>query len=266
MSEHDEFIIPGEVDSLDAVPENLRGAYSAGEDGKFRPRVGKTASGYAFENVVGLRSSVEAARAEARAAKQAAKEAQERLSRFGELDPDETAEIVERFKSGKVTDRDQMAQREAALKKQLDEKFQAELRKRDEQIETFRRDAQERLVASDGLTAISRHGGNPDLLMPLIEKSVKVVQGDDGKLRAVVMNDRGEPRISMRDGETGEMTLDEWIGDIVKNDPRFEGAFAQRARGGAGGDRLGARNVSGLPDGASITQRLVNVYKTQKAR
>ena len=87
MSEHEEFTIPGEVDSLEAVPQHLRGAYAAGDDGKFRPRVGNTESGYSFQNVAGIRSALEKERAEAAASRARAKELEIKLSEFGDLDP-----------------------------------------------------------------------------------------------------------------------------------------------------------------------------------
>lgn len=240
MTDHEDFIIPGEVDSLDAVPENLRGAYAAGDDGKFRPRVGKTESGYAFEHVTGLRNSIEAARAEAREAKAQLKDLKDQSKRFEGLDPDEAREAVDKLRSGKVTDKEQMSQREAALRRQLEEKHQQQLAEIQEKAARYERDAQARLISSDGLAAIARHGGNADLLMPIIERSVKIVAGDDGQLRAVVCKEDGTPRISMRDGDTGDMTIEEWVGDILRTDPRYAGAFAQLARGGAGGDRLRA--------------------------
>lgn len=266
MSEHDDFTIPGEVDSLDVLPEMIpaRSAFAQGEDGKWRPRVAKTATGYAFENVAGLRSTVENTRAERDTATRRVQELEAAAKAFEGLDPAAARAALERLQSGEVTDKSQMAAREQSIREQLAEKHDEELSAVRQENESLRAEIEDRLVRQEGASAIARAGGNPDLLDPLIERHCDVIKNADGRYEGVVLNEKGQPRVTMREGETGNMTIGEWVADILKNDPRYSGAFAQLARGGSGGDRIRGAVRGG--DGGGMDLKVSNEDRITAAR
>ena len=270
MSEHDDGMLPGEVDAVENLPENIRPFYHQHDDGKFRPRIAPGNSPWRFEDVGSLKSTLAKEREAARKAVARAKELEESVSAYEGLDPSEAREALDRLRSGKVTDSEQMAAREKALRKQLGEKHSEELAKAHEQLQKLQQGIRKEKVEAAGAIAASRLG-IPSMLVAAHLREVGIVVEDaDGNLVATVRGPDGEPRISMRENQTGFMTVEEYVTDILANDPEIRDIIPQRARGGVGGDRPSAqvrhRNGVAYDRSMPIEKRLEIAAKAEAMR
>lgn len=270
MTDHDDRMLPGEVDAVDNLPENIRPFYHQHEDGKFRPRIAAGSGSWRFEDVGSLKSTLAKEREAARKAVARARELEESVSAYEGLDPAEAREALERLRSGKVTDSEQMAAREKALREQLGKKHHEELSRAQEQLQKLQQGIRREKVEAAGAVAASKLGIPSVLVSAHLREVGTVVEDADGNLVATVKGPDGEPRISMRENQTGFMTIEEYVTDILASDPEIREILPQRARGGAGGDRIGGggRGRGGIAYDRSmpIEKRLAMAAKADAMR
>lgn len=241
MSDLEPFDIPGSVDDVSALPENLRPAYKQHEDGKWRPNIRST-DDWQFRDGSGLMSALEKEKEARRKVVSKLEEAEGRIAKLGDLDLDDVLTTYERARSGKLTGSEEIEQAKTALKRQFDEQM-AELEKsKNDEIEALRTDQRARLIDQEALGACAALGAKAKLLLPHIREKCEVRKLDDGSFGAVVLNDRGEPRVSSRDGEV-YMSVEEFVSDHMKNDPDFAPAFA-KPQGGELRERFGGGGKS----------------------
>lgn len=259
--------IPAVVNSeqLAALPEPVQAEFQPleGADGQFVLDVG-TVDGYALENVVGLRNTVEATRAERDAARkdlkswtdagftvEEAKRAIANSQKFAGADDKSKAAV-------------EAARQETAAKYQKDLDAAGEtLTVRDNEVAELLIDQQATQLLSQLDEKSGKPIGNPTLLIPHIKQQVKVVRGEDGKARVQVFNpETGHERVSMRKGQTGAMTLDELVLDVMREDDRFapaysgSGASGTGGAGGAGGNGAGGASNPWLPASFNLTEQM----------
>src|SRR5690606_7665516 len=106
------------------------------------------------------------------------------------------------------------------------------------------------LVDQTAITALSKHKlveGGVDLIMPHVKKSIKVVKDDKGNHASRVIGPDGQERISMKQGSTDPMTVDELIESMSKTKP-FTVAFA-------GSGASGSEGAGGMPGQQSAGQQ-----------
>lgn len=183
------------VDSLEAIDETLRDFYEQDGD-KFKLKV------EGIEPVDGLKSALQKERADRAAAEKQAKA----WSAVGKT-PDEIKELLaaqEKADEDKAT----RAGEWDKLKAQMNEKHQTELKSREDKIAAMQSTLERHLIDATATAAIAAEKGVPDLLLPHVQRHVRVVD-EDGEFAVKVVDARGDPRVDAK----GEPLT---IADLVK--------------------------------------------------
>lgn len=218
--------------ALDAVRETLEGLTDEvaelyrEDNGRFVLDVAP-AQGVALEDVSGLKSALEKERDNSR-------RAATQLKAFEGIDPEKAREAL--AKSTPPTPKP-----EPTPQAPDDNEALAKLRTTQEELKLTRdlacREAEKR--AKDA--AMLKHGGNTDLLGPILDGRVKAKWTDAGPV-VQVLNDDGGARMTLASGETSDMTPDEFV-STLKTDDRYKPAFAEPPAQGSGA-RSSRANVS----------------------
>lgn len=188
------------------------------------------------------------------------KELQKRVSEFSGLDPEEVRKAVAEME--KVS---QAKLREAGEYEKLladtEAKFSKELEHREQKIKALE-DANRRAVLDReiGLAIATADAINPDTVVPLIEKSLKVVEGKDGTYSAVVVDEHGEPRLREKAKNAqdflrakdlvGEMKTNPDLGHLFKAPDASGGGAPPGSR--SGGQKSGSGSSSFEGSGAYL--------------
>jgi len=229
------------LDSLDTLDDSQKGFYKpAGEEeGSGYVLDVEPVGDYALEDVGGLRRALEtqsSKRAEAREAL----ERWEKLDRpldqlqrdLGELeelrkiDPDKEAEKLADTKvKARIEEIQSRATEEITGLKGRIEKMTGFMERR------LRTDVAERLI--------KEAGGEPELLMPIVERETRIRWADEDVPVVEVLNKDGAPRI--KDAQTGaQMGLPDLI-EEMKSRSTLAGAFKGLGAEGSGAGKPGAR-------------------------
>lgn len=206
------------VESLDAVPEALRGLY-AEKDGKHVLQV-EPAGGLSLECVSGLRKALDTERA-------TRKEREALLKQFGDLTPDKLKEELKELERLRGIDLNKSAEKRAkekveAIRKSLHEEWSGKNAALEAQIDQIAR-----VKAAEA--AIAATGAPPELLMPHVLQRTKTVRTDDG-IRVQVLNEAGEAR---HNAEGKDMTVADLIAEMRASDV-FGRAFPAEDKRGSG--------------------------------
>lgn len=235
--------IPGKVDDISALPEPLREHYREIEGGGYVVDVKPSEDGWAFENVAGIRSALEKERANRSKAAQDLAELRKRAEAFGDLDPEEAREALEKIRAGTLTPKDEMAKREAAVTKRLQEEFGQQISERDEKIQRMEMAMGNSMRDAQIARAAANSGVEPEWISDHVEKvtALRYIENEDGKLEShlVVLNEHGEPRVSLRDA-SGLMSVEEYVAEVMAADSKWSRLFGLKGQGSGGQDRPGA--------------------------
>ncbi|MCC6779881.1 MAG: hypothetical protein IT537_25160 [Hyphomicrobiales bacterium] len=213
------------ADSLDELPETLRTAAKE-SNGKFV--VSSLPTGFAVENVQGLKNAL----SEEKAARKSA-EARARL--VGDETEDDIAEArrardamrAGQLKSSKDID---------DFKKQLEEKSASEIRKRDDRLGAREKQLQKVLIENAATTHIVKAGGGDSLrlLLPIVRDAAHIEDDEKtGELRVVLRDEHGRPLISRKAGNNDPMGWDEFVA-ALRDQPDLKPLFKIQATGGSG--------------------------------
>jgi len=220
-----------------ALPEGFGEHYEKQNDGRYRLAV-ESVGGYSLEDVVGLKGAL----AEIR---QKADERKKSLEKFADLDPDKARTAMEKLEEmANWTPDEKVKEQIEAIKSQLTEKYTGEVKGRDDKINHLLRQLEEHLVTAAATSAITKHKGNVDLLLPHVKAAVRMVE-DDGKFTARVYGPDGNPKISMKQGSQDLMSIEEHVATMKQSDafaPAFAGTGATGG-GATGSDRPGGHGV-----------------------
>lgn len=217
-----------EVESLEKVPEQFRGIYTEGQDGKYV--VGENYKGV-VEAVSGLNKSLKAARAEAKAKTPVDLSP---LADYGKT----PEEIKTAFATKQKELEDQIAGKSGEAKLNL-EKIREEMaaaHAKDLEKAKTRGDALQNqlyglLVKNTATSAIAEEKGDIELLMPFIQNQVKVIE-EDGEFKAFVVDASGDRRYS---GVTGQpMTVKELVKEMKANEKYGRLFESDNPEGGGG--------------------------------
>ena len=160
----------------------------------------------------------------------------------------EQAEQLEREKLKATGDWDA---REKQLKEQLaadlskrETHFQTELKTRDDRISKLQGSLEKNLIEAQATAAIAAAKGVPELLLPHVMRSVKVVE-ENGEFVARVLDAQGQPRIANVKGEPFTIAL---LVEEMKANEVYGRAFDASSAGGSGahksdGGKSGAKTV-----------------------
>ena len=227
------------VQDLNVVPEQFRPLYTATDTGGFALSNDPQVVG-AVEAILGMQKALTASRAEAKEAKGKAVD----LSALSEWGTDTTTisaafkqkieEMTSQVAKGKGADLDL-----TKLKEAMGQAHAKELQAKDSVIASQEAQLHRELVTNRATGAILSAKGNPLLLMPHLNKSVKTVANEKGEYEVHVVDDSGARRFS---GVTGEhMTIEELVSEM-KSKEDFGVCFTSDAPVGGG-----ARPPSGIP-------------------
>ena len=238
-----------EVTDLNAVPEQFRNVYVQGEgdnEGKFL--VGEQFSGLTTA-IVGLNKSLKASRDEATSAQATLKG----WAALGET-PDAVKDSMEKLNTDL---KDAVGKNKSFDPEKLQAQYKAEWEGKvieaNDRNQLLQGALKHSLVNSSALTAIAKHNGVAELLMPHIQSQVKMVE-ENGKFNVQVVDAEGDVRYSPTSG--GLMTVEELIVEM-KAHPHMGMAFKSNLKGGDGQQGDGQRR-------GMHTQETSNMSATDK--
>ena len=165
------------------------------------------------------------------------------LAKFEGIDPEKAREALEKItKMGDWTPDDKVQEKIKSVQEQLTAKHQADLATRDQRVQLLETNLQKRIVDAVAIQAIAEQKGSPTLLLPHIRSQTRVVEVN-GEFVAQVVGADGQPKISMKQGNTGTMGVEELV-ESLKAHPDFQRAFDGAGASGSGA-RTGSPNNSG---------------------
>ncbi len=166
------------VDSLDAVDEPLRALYEPDGD-KFKLKV------EGVEDTSGLKSALSAERKRA-----ADLEKQAKAWKSVGKTPDEIAELLQAQEARALTEAEKKGEWDK-IKAQMNTAHETALKAKDETIGAMRRRLEAELVDAKATAAIAAAKGVPELLLPIVQRFVKV--DEDFHVQIVAA---GTPRVN----------------------------------------------------------------------
>lgn len=235
-----------EVADINAVPEQFRAAYKE-NNGKFALQEPFVQFATAID---GLNKSLEASRTENKGLKGKAVDLSP-LQEYGAT-PEEIAIAVkakldEAIASGRADGKGALERYKADLEKANAAKLTAE----QQRAERYRTALHRATVMSTVTTALAAEGGEPALLLPVVQTMVRVVEETrtvNGKeelgFRLAVVDERGEERMSIATGQP--LTVGELVKEL-KTQPAYARAFDASTPTG-GGSRPSSRVQTGGSD------------------
>ncbi len=182
------------VDSLEGVDEAHKALYTE-DNGKFRLQVD------GVEDTSGLKTALS----------QANKEAAERRKqletwkRFGKS-PDEIEELIEAQKAAEEAKAEKAGEWDK-LKAQMNEQHSVAIKAKDETIAQYRRRLEAELVDAKATAAIAAAKGVPDLLLPIVQRHVKV----DENFNVTIVDAAGTPRV---DGKGEPLRIADLVSEL----------------------------------------------------
>lgn len=225
-----------EVEDINTVPEQFRVAYVEGtgeHEGKFV--VGEQFSGLTTA-IIGLNTSLKASRDEASQAKANLKG----WAALGES-PEAVTESITNLTEERNTALDKNKSFDPTkMREQIMGEAQGKITEATERAGLLQGALKHSLVNSAASVAIAAHKGTPELLMPIVQQQVQMVE-KDGKFGVQVIDSEGSVRYSPTSG--GLMTVEELVVEM-KAHPSYGMAFKTDLKGGQGG--MGDQGRRGL--------------------
>ena len=251
------------VSSLNDVLEKFREEYRPGTkdeglEGKFILDT-ESVDGWDVDHTTGLKNSLSASRQEV-------KEWKKKAQAYGEdITPEKVQEMLaELEKLRESGDNDESTQaRIDSVKAQLEEKHSKELKKFQDLVNTRDLEIENLLIHSEIAEAVGKHGGSPALLTPYLRQHCKVDRTGDKPVGIVLQEDGKSPKLSNKQGNNGNMTIDEFVESLKTSDefaPAFSGSEATGSGKGESGDKS-SRNQS-----KPTTDRIDKLNFTQMLR
>lgn len=235
------------IDNLEDVEEAFRGMYTA-KDGKFHLDVEGIEDNTAIKDAL-------------RKANKEALDRRKQLEGWHKLG--KTAEEIEALLAKETERETTEAERKGEwekLKAQMNEKHQADLKKKDLVIEekdklaaSLRSSLERHLVDANATAAIASLKGVPELLLPHVRQHIKVVEDENGQFQVTVVDAKGGPRVN---GKGEPLSISEFVGEMQQSD------IYSRAFEGVGSSGSGTRPPAG---GGGPTKRK-SEFKSEKER
>jgi hypothetical protein len=193
------------------------------------------------------------------------------LKGFEGIDPAKAKELMEqaeKIEADKLKSKGDWETREKQLKEQLaadlskrETHFQTELKTREDRIGKLQSSLEKSLIEAQATAAIASAKGSPELLLPHVMRSVKVIE-ENGEFVARVLDAAGQPRIANVKGDP--FTIANLVEEMKAN-AVFGRAFEASGAGGSGagqggGSGGGAKTISGR-DQEAINANLEKIAK-----
>lgn len=211
--------------TLDGLDENTKKLYVE-KNGKFVLDV-EAADGWNLEDVTALKKALSKER-------DGHKTAIDQLKVFEGLDAEEARKAIEQLKEldGKPLDK-AVEERIKVREGQLVGKHETERKKLSDRASKLQQQLEHELTVSAATRALASKGANTELLLPHIQRHLKVVEQGDRWLSQVVDPLSGNARISNKAGSTEPMTLDELVAEFEQN-PTYASGFPGSGNSGSG--------------------------------
>lgn len=204
------------VDSLDDLEETSRGLYVE-KDGRYHLDVD------GIEDTSGLKSALQKERKD-REAKEKQVKSWERLGKT----PEEIEELLEAQRKAEE-DKATKAGEWDKLRAQMNDKHQQELKAREDKLSAMQGALSKHLVDAAATSAIAAEKGVPDLLLPHVQRHVRVVE-EDGEYVVKVVDAKGDPRV---DGKGNPLSITDLVKEM-KGSEIFGRAFEASGQSGSG--------------------------------
>jgi len=213
--------------NLDGLEESLHDNYTKLDDGSYRLKIlSNYTSNTEIEDVSGLKSALGKERDNNKAA---SRELRELREKYGDIEPEEFARLVQAEEDAKNADLEKKGQWET-LAAQQNEKQQKELDKHIKREEKLMGALREKTVDAEVNSALNKLKGNSELLLPHVKKHVIMVEDDNGRFSNQVIDDAGNPRVN---GDGKFITVDELVSEM-RDQPTFAKAFDADVKSGGG--------------------------------
>lgn len=214
------------VNSLDDLPESVRGLYSQREEGEGFVLTEIMVEGLIPETKAsGYRTKNDELLGEVKSLKE----------RYRDIDPKRYRELAEQAEQAEREKLKLSGDFDSREKQLLERQAKAEERWREENT-TLKASLQELLVdqaAKDALLgAQARKVGGINVLLPHLQRAVNVVE-ENGRHVVRVMGADGRPRMTNRSGDTSPMTISELVAEMKASD-EFAHCFEAENRSGGG--------------------------------
>lgn len=235
------------IASLDGLPDALKEHYRE-EDGKFILDV-TPVDGFALDNPSQLKSSLQNARAERDKFKN-------QLKTFEGLDAEAARAAIEKLEEIGDPDKlegDMKSKYDAAMST-LQKKFDEDKRRLEEghkkvteelngKVGKLSSTLSSSLITSTAGSAIQKAGGVASLLLPIVERHVKVEEVD-GKFEIRVVSPDGTVRLSNKAGSMDPMSVEEFVNGL-KDSEEYSRAFDAPNASGSGATNSARTQGSG---------------------
>jgi hypothetical protein len=229
------------VDSLEKVPSDFHGLYEESGDGGFRLRTDDPTVGSAVQAVTRMSRALSNARSDVDRVKRESAVDLSPLEPYGS-DPTTIAATVEErigeleaaLSATKSKKGEEVQAQIDKIKSQMGESHGRELSALKDRVEEVQRQRDGFFLGEGIATAVSKHGGDAELMQPFISRAVRVeeVDGPNGKKAVLrVVDGNGEVRFSPSTAEP--MTLDELVKEFKANE-KFAPMFSSRTPSGGG--------------------------------
>lgn len=215
------------LDTLDSLPETLHDLYEKQDDGTFHliPPEGFV-SADSVEDTGGLKSALQKERDAARTAAQKVKALEGKLAG---IDPDKYKELLDK-EADAETKRLEQAGEWTKMKEQMTTQHAADLQKEREISARLTRQLETVQIDSKVIEAISKAGGNVELLKPHVRS--RLLLNTDDFSTTVLDTDGKTPKV---DGNGNPVNIDALISEMRKSDI-YSGAFKASEQSGSGSE------------------------------
>lgn len=236
------FNFPKTIAAVEEVPEQFRGMYSAVDGGQ-----GLAIHSDFLEHTAGLSSALDKERKNV-------KNLNTMINSWKALgDSPETIQTKLRELEEQITSGKNGSANWDKMKKDLEDGHRKLLTQKDEEVGAMRKTLQEHLVDNQAISAVAELKGVPELLLPHIRTSCKVIQ-ENGNYVVRVVDKDGDPR---GDGKGGFMTIKDLVAEM-RTSSVFGRAFeaSNTTGGGKPPDSKGAGSAQKEQSEMSPTQKI----------
>lgn len=225
------------VSSLDAVPDQFRGAYSetpseGGEEGQVEYIVADHAKGL-VEAVIGLNGSLQKERAESKALKGSVDLSD--LSDYGKTPSEIKASVEAKIEelNAQIGEGNEAKINLDKIKADIQAGHRVELESHTNTIDRLRAQLHEEIVGREITESVAKADGEVSLVRPILEREVKTVD-EDGQTKVYIVDSSGDRRYSSVTG--AELTIAERV-EEMKADSQYGRLFNSplASSGGGGG-------------------------------
>ena len=213
-------------------------AHYAKVDDEYRLQV-EAVNGWSLDDVTGLKKVLQEAKADRKALR-------EKLKGYDGLDVDAARDALAKIDEvANWTPADKVAEVVDRETKKLIEKHAAEVKAKEERETSLIGALDDLLIRSEAVSALAKHKGNEDLLLPIILANA-VREEVEGKHFARVRDGDGNIRMTQKQGSHAPMEIAEFVESMTK-DPRYQVAFeGSEATGSGFQNRKGGGGASGF--------------------